>query len=109
MHKQNLDSSIKRKPVWRVSTGNPPPKNDSLYPYNIICANGNTSKASMCVDFSFQDQPDDVVAYQTTRTREAKYKKVECLECDYFKDWLDCDCQHCNGKGYILKEINHAN
>ncbi len=100
---------MKQKPVWRVSIGNPPPKDDSLYPYKIACANGNISKASMCVDWSLQDQPDDVVAYQTTRTKPAKYERIDCGECDGTESWNQViggtNCTNCNGKGYRLEHI----
>lgn len=101
-----------QKPVWRMNSGNPPPKDDSLYPYKIACANGGISKASMCVDWSLQDQPDDVVAYQTNRTRKAKYERVECDVCRGlgFSSktpifGLKIMCLHCNGKGYRLEAV----
>ncbi len=81
-----------QKPVWRM--GNGFGVSDALD--NALFYHGN------------------IVAYQTTRTKPAKYERVECFKCNNsrFKGLVFCGgyfeykkCPHCKGKGYRLERI----
>lgn len=48
----------------------------------------------------------DITAYQTNRTRKAKYERVECMHCDGHRDIVGVSkCARCNGKGWRLVKI----
>lgn len=99
------------KPVWRVNSGAGVPSDLGDM---IMFANGALSKpwfADFIADgqWFLTGKPSDYAAYQTNRTRKAKYERVECGECDYtgvicnYSD--EVECPYCYGKGYILKPI----
>ena len=103
------------KPVWRVNTGNGVPSdlgNLIVYGDGVIVPNDRDYSSNI-----FLWEPNDfkccnIAIYQTTRTRKAKYEKVECGYCkgagvlyheEESNDNLKCYC--CNGKGYRLEAL----
>lgn len=51
--------------------------------------------------------------FKTIRTKPAKFERVDCEQCDGTESWNQViggtNCINCNGKGYRLEAINHAN
>lgn len=75
----------KRKPVWKVNTGNGVPSDlggvvvdFSGAIYDSLSHDTLTDKKYWNWYYSVRPV---ISAYQTTRTREAKYEKVECGYC----------------------------
>lgn len=99
------------KPVWRVNSGNGVPSDLGK---KVMFTDGVLSEPW---DSDFTDNrqwkltdnnPANYSAYQTTRTKAAKYKRVECRECWdgwYYEDGMEKPCYRCNEKGYTLEAI----
>jgi len=109
------------KPVWRQNIGegvpsdfNPPSKILSRRQDGIcIIINAHTPAKTWAWDSFYLNSP-TIAAYQTTRTKEAKCKHIDCIECtgNRFKGLVYCGgyfeyrkCPSCNGKGYTRKLI----
>ncbi len=110
----------KMKPVWRMNTGNGVPsdfKSRFLYMDGSLffCDDVATMPDiyfSLEVDYS----ESDVSAYETNRTKAAKYEREECYVCGgkvwrKLKDWITKKpfkgvCIYCNGKGATWRKIN---
>lgn len=116
MNKENKELL---KPVWRVNTGQGVPSDlgdFSMYrDLNILGTSGLDRKIDRVWFTRGNDL--DIIAYQTTRTRKAKYERVGCTECEgkgretvydievHVEYRTRNKCPHCNGKGYTLEAI----
>lgn len=108
-------SETKRKPVWRVNTGNGVPSDlggEVLYMDGLVLVATECTRTEAAMWAIFEGSNASLAAYETTRTREAKYEKVECGYCEgdgvlYHEEEsnnnLKCYC--CNGKGYRLEAL----
>jgi hypothetical protein len=107
------------KPVWRMNTGNGVPSDLGDY---FIFKSGdireinknNRARLSSLSMFVNAGCALDIVAYQTTRTREAKYERVRCKCCGGIGvlpepiktgDFTSIFCYTCNGKGHTLEAM----
>lgn len=103
------------KPVWRVNTVDGVP---SDFGDVVLTDDGLVSSYSSSVSFiGFRrvEYGDYVEAYQTSRTKAAKYENVECKSCFGEGCQLGSDiesggivrcgatCPYCNGKGHTLE------
>lgn len=98
------------KPVWRVNMGIEP--KDS---FGMAFVRGEEEPhGDEGWTWNWELEPDfdePVIAYQTTRTKAAKYRDIECKSCEGEgrrfgeKGILEGDCQHCSGKGHNLEKI----
>lgn len=107
----------KQKPVWRMNTGRGVPSDLQSY---LIDKSG--IKYFAYGEFRDDDNlwtletefcGSDVAAYKTTRTKAAKYGRMECgckdgvfympsIEGGYYEPH---PCDKCNGKGYRLEAV----
>lgn len=105
------------KPVWRMNTGSGVPGDYSFL--NLLFQEGElysdwdrTRQMHEPEDWVIKDGHNNIIAYayQTKRTKPAKYEKVECGNC--INGWamtgIDSiePCSECKGTGHIWKPIN---
>lgn len=108
-----------QKPVWRMNSGAGVPSDLGGF---VLYEGAAKSEKVQGYHFNHNDKwliknYMDIAAYQTTRTKAARYERVECAYCcgtghdgwldtavDKFIEYIDI-CQHCNGKGYTLEKI----
>lgn len=94
------------KPVWRLNTGRGVPSDRAgesavLYARGVLSETGYNNYNWSLVD----EDCYPIVAYQTTRTRRAKYEKCHCCNGEgFFRGFLFIDgllerCAYCNGSG----------
>ena len=114
---QGSEMHRKNKPVWRLNTGDGVPSDLKFKIISKTLRFGHASEAHKSNDdFWILNGEDEltVYAYETNRTREAKYEQVECKECinNQFKGLVYCGgyfeyrkCPRCNGKCYTLDTI----
>jgi hypothetical protein len=85
-----------QKPVWRIETENKQGM-EAVYIPDVL------------PDVVLLSHSADVYAYQTTRTKAAKYRRVECDWCvnGYELTGIStCDiCRKCNGRGAYWEKI----
>lgn len=106
------------KPVWRMNTGNEVPSDlgDKIMHEGLEVEIETTERLKHPLVWMKYGDGNNVIAYQTNRTKEAKYKRVECEGCDglgFATDfnggevtiYEDETCPDCNGKGYQLERI----
>lgn len=109
----------KQKPVWRMNTGCGVPSDVTRRPKVLFSGGilGGFASASH-LEWSNPDIINNiVVAYQTNRTKAAKYELVDCEEClGGYEGSFDPSgamgymqstnkCKNCNGKGYRLEAV----
>lgn len=103
--------TTKQKPVWRMNTGNGVPSDYAggkiFHSFSGLMKGGQAFfYHSYLRDIDMDGR--DVIAYQTNRTKAAKYERVDC-DCDegtiHLKGGYHTKCGLCNGKGYTLEAI----
>lgn len=101
------------KTVWRMNGGRGVPSDlgsEVLHEkYGFIRGNINTHPAA----WHLKKDGRNITAYQTTRTSEAKYDRVECENC-YGRGDMELHsmlntgadiCKDCYGKGWKLERV----
>lgn len=112
---------IKMKPVWRMNTEEKVPSDlgDYVAHFGGLVCNGSVTilaTESYIRKYNFHWQNDDimpVIAYQTNRTKKAKYQKVRCDLClgrgKHFdpnpERGNDLICPTCQGHGHTWELI----
>lgn len=104
------------KPVWRMNKGRGVPS-DFESPSKIltrkqygvsVITNAQTPAETWAWD-SFYLRSPVISAYQTNRTKAAKFEQVECDSCDegtwYISGGYHTKCQQCNGTGRMVRRI----
>jgi len=102
---------MKQKPVWRQWNGKS----------HVVNATHLLHKGHSRVSFNesrdialgWLEGDETIVAYATGEFRSAKYERIDCGKSDGTESWDKViggtNCINCNGKGYRLEAINHAN
>lgn len=107
----------KLKPVWRMNTGNRVPVSFQdcsevilTKDKNSVCRLSNMVKRTDPQGNAYlevgQYWSEKAYAYQTTRTKAAKYERVMCKSCVGTGSNIFCDCSKCNGTGTVRRKIN---
>lgn len=101
-----------QKTVWRVNKGGGVPID---FKAGVFMFDGvkRFSKIYAIDDvlWTIESEPSSycIYAYETNRTREAKYTRVECEYCEskglIFIEYLYSTCTNCHMRGYIWEAI----
>ena len=100
------------KPVWRMNAGNGVPSDLGRQVLSIegviYCpAEQNRLKNKSIWEHDQVNKVKPFVyAYQTNRTKAAKYERKDCLFCSVVDLSDGVVCSDCSGKGYTLEKIN---
>ena len=106
------------KPVWRINTGNGVPsdfKSGFLYmDGSLFFCNDVATMPEIYFSLEADYSESDVSAYETNRTKAAKFERVECeycKGCGFVQNHLCVlellfehkKCLKCQGRGYVWK------
>ena len=102
------------KEVWRVNNNNGVPSDLGGFVFYLDGWKGWPLESAIKFDDCWRvdgKASREIYAYQTNRTREAKYELVDCDKCYGTGDYKSSDgrksyrCPSCNGKGHTLEPI----
>lgn len=103
------------KQVWRMNSGAGVPSDAKRFG-EVVFYGGEHDKLDSEPEeyyWHIDECEPDIIAYETNRTREAKYERVECDVC-FGRGDLELHsvlntsadvCRKCNGKGYRLEMV----